>query len=141
MPKTKVLFVCVHNSARSQMAQAYLQDMAGERFTVQSAGFEPQSLNPLAIEVMSEDGLDISGQKTQSVFDLYKEGQLFDYVITVCADSEDKCPLFPGITHRLHWPFEDPAALGGSQEEKLAGARLIRDQIKQTVRGFAAEHI
>lgn len=140
MTKDKVLFVCVHNSARSQMAEAFLKDMAGKQFEVQSAGFEPAPLNPLAIAVMAEVGLDISKNQAQSVFKLYQEGRLFDYVITVCTESENRCPMFPGITKRLHWPFTDPASLEGSPEEKMSAARHIRDQIKQEVQNFIAEH-
>lgn len=134
MPKPKVLFICVHNSARSQMAEAYLRQMAGDRFQVASAGLDPGPLNPLVVEVMREDGIDLSGKQAQSVFDLYRQGRLYDYVITVCQDSREKeCPLFPGVTQRLHWGFPDPAALAGTPEEKLQGVRRIRDQIKRTI--------
>ncbi|MFH1059518.1 MAG: arsenate reductase ArsC [Pseudomonadota bacterium] len=133
MSKEKVLFVCVHNSARSQMAQAYLRKLAGDDLEVDSAGFKPGPLNPLAVQVMAEDGIDISGQLPQSVFDLYRQGRLYDYVITVCDESENQCPLFPGITHRLHWPFPDPAAVAGDAGQRLAKVRAIRDQIKQRV--------
>jgi arsenate reductase len=139
MNRKKVLFVCTHNSARSQMAEAYLRKFAGRSLEAHSAGFQPRPLNPLAVEVMAEEGLDISGQEARGVFDLYQQGRLFDYVITVCGDSEDRCPLFPGITQRLHWPFPDPAALAGSHEERLAGARRIRDQIKDQVLGWVRE--
>lgn len=141
MEKKKVLFVCVHNSGRSQIAEAYLKKLAGDRFEVQSAGFEPRPLNPLVVQVMAEDGIDISGQKAQAVFELYQQGKLFDYVVTVCNDSEGKCPLFPGITQRLHWPFPDPAALEGTEEEQLARARDIRDQIKRAIEKFATEQV
>ena len=136
----KVLFVCTHNSARSQIAAAYLRQMSGEHFQVESAGLDPTQLNPLAVEVMAEEGLDISDQKPQSVFDLYRAGRLYDYVITVCESSkEGQCPIFPGITRRLHMPFDDPAGLTGSHEEKLAGARRIRDEIKQAVSRLVKE--
>lgn len=140
MDKDKVLFVCVHNNARSQMAEAFLKDMAGKRFEVQSAGFEPAPLNPLAVAAMAEEGLDISKNQAQSVLKLYQGGRLFAYVITVCSEAEDRCPVFPGITKRLHWPFPDPSALEGSWEEKMAATRRIRDQIKQKVQRFVAEH-
>lgn len=130
----KVLFVCVHNSARSQMAEALLNRMAGNRFEAESAGLEPGTLNPLAVEVMKEVGIDISKNKTKSVMDFYKQGKSYDYVITVCggADSE-RCPIFPGNGVKLHWPFDDPAALTGSREERLAGTRAVRDAIKQKI--------
>ena len=140
MAKPKVLFLCTHNSARSQMAEAYLRRMAGDRLEVTSAGFKPAPLNPLAVEVMAEEGLDISGNRPQSVFDLYRDGRLFDYVITVCQDAREKqCPVFPGITKRLHWPFPDPSALTGSHQEKLAAAREIRDRIKTMVRQWVED--
>ena len=132
--KTKVLFVCNHNSARSQMAEAYLKKHGGERFEVESAGLEPAEINPLVVEVMKEEGIDLSGHGTQSVFDLYKAGRLFDYVITVCDQaSESQCPVFPGITKRWHWPFPDPSRVEGSHEEKLAAIREIRDSIKEAI--------
>ncbi len=141
MRKKRVLFVCVHNSARSQMAEAYLKALAGDRFDAESAGFEPTTINPLAIAVMKEDGIDISGNTTQSVFDLFKEGRLYNYVITVCDESvAQQCPVFPGITSRLHWSFTDPAAFTGSQQEKLDKARALRDEIKQTVREWIQAH-
>ncbi|MCF8034598.1 MAG: arsenate reductase ArsC [Desulfarculaceae bacterium] len=140
MPGKKVLFVCTHNSARSQIAEAYMKQMAGERFAVESAGFEPGPLNPLAVEVMREDGVDISGHKARSVFELFKQGRVFEYVITVCESSrESECPMFPGITRRLHMPFDDPSQLTGSHEEQLAAARVIRDRIKQTVADLISE--
>ncbi|KIX14684.1 arsenate reductase ArsC [Dethiosulfatarculus sandiegensis] len=136
----KILFVCTHNSARSQIAEAYLKQMAGEHFQVESAGFEPADLNPLAIEVMAEEGIDISHKKTQSVFNLYKTGKLYDYVITVCENGrEAECPVFPGISKRLHMPFDDPSALSGGKEERLAKIRRIRDQIKDAVNKLVLE--
>lgn len=137
----KVLFVCVHNSARSQMSKAYLSYLAADRFEAHSAGFEPGTLNPLAAEVMKEVGIHISGNQTKSVFDYFKHGVLFDYVITVCeAATAEKCPIFPGITKLLHWSFDDPSAAGGTHEEKLVVFRKIRDEIKTTVETFI-EHI
>ncbi|MHB8093113.1 MAG: arsenate reductase ArsC [Syntrophales bacterium] len=135
--KPKVLFVCIHNSARSQMAEAFLNHLAGDRFEAQSAGLEPGVLNPLAVEIMREAGLDISAKQTKGVFDFYKRGAIFNYVITVCdAAGAERCPIFPGITKRLHWSFADPAALPGSREEKLEAARRIRDEIRQAVLTF-----
>jgi arsenate reductase len=129
--KIRVLFICQHNSGRSQIAEAYLKDMAGDRISVESAGLEPADrVHPLVVEVMKEEGFDLSGKRPQSVFALFKAGKLYDHVITVCHDSEDKCPIFPGITKRWHWPFPDPAKAEGSAEEKRAQVRKIRDAIK-----------
>ncbi len=130
----KVLFVCVHNSARSQMAEAFLNKLAGDRFQAESAGLEPGTLNPLVIEAMKEVGIDISKNKTKSVMEFYKQGKLYDYVITVCsgADSE-RCPIFPGNAVKLHWPFDDPASFKGSWEERLSRTRVVRDAIKQKI--------
>lgn len=139
MEKLKVLFVCIHNSARSQMAEAFLQTLGGERFEVNSAGMEPTSINPLVVEAMGEIGHDLSGKSTQSVFDLFKNGRLFDYVITVCDESSGQaCPIFPGVVKRLHWSFADPAALTGAHERKLAAVRVIRDQIKAQIQDWLA---
>jgi len=139
MPKKiTVLFVCIHNSARSQMAEAFLNQLAGDRFQAVSAGLEKGELNPLAVEVMREAGIDISANQTKSVFDFYKQGAIFNYVITVCDEANaERCPTFPGVTRRLHWSFEDPSALKGSREEKLEAVRRIRDEIRQAVLTFA----
>ncbi len=134
MQKKNVLFICVHNSARSQMAEVFLKELAGDLFHAESAGLEPTTVNPLVIEVMNEVGIDLSGKTTQSVFDIFKKGRLFDSVITVCDDAaEGKCPIFPGICQRLHWPFPDPEHLTGSHEEKLISLRKIRDSIKDRI--------
>jgi len=134
MDKKKVLFICVHNSARSQMAEAFLKQIAKDRFEVESAGLEPGKLNPLAIEVMKEEGIDISQNKTKSAFDFYKQGKQYDYVITVCDESQAKgCPVFPGRGERLHWGFDDPSSLTGSHEERLAKTRIVRDAIKNKI--------
>lgn len=136
----RVLFVCTHNTGRSVMAEAYFRQLAGDRYEVESAGMQPGELNPLVVEAMAEEGLDVSHKKPQSVFDLFKSGRLFSHVITVCDSSrESDCPVFPGITKRLHIPFDDPAKLQGSHEQKLAGTREIREQIKQVVTKLAAE--
>jgi arsenate reductase (thioredoxin) len=138
--KQKVLFICVHNSARSQMAEAFLNLACPDYFEAHSAGLEPGTLNPLAVEAMKEIGIDISGKKTQSVFDVFKSGQLFSYVITVCDESEaEGCPIFPGVTRRLHWSFADPAALTGSREERLEGTRQIRDQVRARIEMWCDE--
>jgi arsenate reductase (thioredoxin) len=132
--RQKVLFICVHNSARSQMAEAFLTDICGDHFEAHSAGLEPGTLNPLAVEAMHEVGIDISHKGTQSVFDVFKSGELFAYVITVCDEtSAERCPIFPGVATRLHWSFPDPAALTGTREERLAGTREIRDQIRERI--------
>lgn len=139
--KKKVLFICVHNSARSQMAAALLKKICGEYFEAQSAGLEPGTLNPLAVEALREIGIDISQNKTQAVFDVFKSGQLFAYVITVCSEAEAQgCPIFPGVTTRLHWAFEDPSKLGGRQEERLDATRRILQEIEHKVREFCDQH-
>ncbi|MDD2539810.1 MAG: arsenate reductase ArsC [Desulfuromonadaceae bacterium] len=137
----KVLFVCVHNSARSQMAEAFLNQLAGDRFEAQSAGLEPGTLNPLAVEVMKAAGIDMSANRTKSVFDFFKKGNLFDYVITVCDGANaERCPVFPGVTKRIQWSFADPAALAGEWEQRVATTGLIRDEIKAAVAAFITEH-
>lgn len=141
MEKRKVLFICVHNTARSQMAEAFLKKYGEDYFEVESAGLEPGKLNPLAVDAMKEVGLDISQNKTKSVFDFWKEGRLYSYVITVCDESSaEQCPLFPGTVKRLHWSFPNPAAFTGSYEEKLAKVRELRAQIKQKVLEFISEN-
>ena len=133
----RVLFICVHNSARSQMAEAYLKRFGGDRFEVESAGLEPGAINPLVVEVMKEEGIDLAGKKTNSEFEFFKEGRLYDYVITVCSkEAEERCPVFPGINRRLHWPFEDPSRFQGSREERLEKTRAVRDQIKARILEF-----
>jgi arsenate reductase len=138
--KQKVLFICVHNSARSQMAEAFLNLACPDYFEAHSAGLEPGTLNPLAVEAMKEIGIDISGKKPQGVFDVFMSGQLFSYVITVCDESEAaSCPIFPGVTRRLHWSFADPAALAGSREERLEETRQIRDQVRARIEMWCDE--
>jgi len=140
MPKQKVLFVCIHNSARSQMAEAWLNHLCGDSFEAQSAGLEPGKLNPLVVEVMKEEGIDISHKTTKAVFDLFKKGEHFSYVITVCDEaSAERCPIFPGLTQRLHWSFPDPSKTTGSDQEKLEQIRLIRDAIKQKIESWCAK--
>lgn len=139
--KRKVLFICVHNSARSQMAAALLNRRCGEVFEGESAGLEPGELNPLAVEALREVGIDISRNRPQAVFDVFKSGRLFAYVVTVCSESEAQgCPVFPGVTTRLHWPFRDPSRLTGSWDEKLEGTREILREIDARVKQFCAEH-
>jgi len=140
MKKKKVLFICIHNSARSQMAEAFLNQICPEEFEARSAGLEPGKLNPVVVEAMQEIGIDISGNKTKSVFDVFKSGQIFSHAVTVCDEaSAERCPIFPGITKRLHWGFPDPSAIPGSHEEKLARTREIRDAIKRKVEAWCAE--
>lgn len=140
MDKIKILFLCIHNSARSQMAEAYMKKFGGERFAPESAGLEPGTLNPLAVEVMKEDGIDISNNPTKDVFDMVKQGKSFFYVVTVCdAKSSDRCPIFPGLHKIINWDFSDPSKATGSQQEKLAQTRLIRDEIKEAVKKFIQE--
>lgn len=133
----RILFVCVHNSGRSQIAEEYLRKFGGDRFEVESAGLEPGELNPYVVEVLKEDGIDISGKKTRDVFDLYKAGKTYRFVITVCSrDAEERCPIFPGAVVRYNWPFEDPAKFSGTREEILLRTRTLRDEIKERVKEF-----
>ena len=137
MKKQKVLFVCVHNSARSQIAQELLNKMCGDDFEAQSAGLEPGTLNPLAVEVLREEGMDISGRETRGGFDIVKSGEKFAYVISVCDGANaQRCPTFPGITNRLTWSFADPSTFQGTWEEKLAQTREVRDLIKTSIQEF-----
>lgn len=135
--KIKVLFVCIHNSARSQMAEALLNHLGEGNFIAESAGFEPGQLNPLVVEVMREIGIDISGNKTKSVFDFFKQGRNYHFVITVCDESSaEACPIFPGIAKRIHWSFKDPSQIKGTQDQKLAEIRIIRDEINKQLQKF-----
>jgi arsenate reductase len=127
--KLKVLFLCTGNSARSQMAEAFLRKFAGNRFEVFSAGLEPRGVHPLATRVMKEIGVDLSGQQSKDVRQFLGH-EHFGYVITVCAQAESRCPIFPGASIRLHWPFEDPAGFEGTDEQKLNKFREIRDLIR-----------
>jgi arsenate reductase (thioredoxin) len=134
MKKLKVLFVCIHNSARSQMAEAWLNHLCGEWVEAESAGLEPGVLNPLVVKAMQEVGIDISHKSTRGVFDVVKSGQLFSHVITVCDEtSAARCPIFVGVTQRLHWSFPDPSVLTGTEAEKMLEVRNIRDLIKAQV--------
>src|SRR5215813_6266198 len=137
--KTRVLFICVHNSARSQMAEALLNQMCGDEFEAHSAGLHPGTLNPLVVEAMDEIGIDISQNKTKSVFDIWKSCELFQYVISVCdEESAEKCPIFPGPTTRLHWSFHDPSSATGTYEQKLQKVRQIRDEIASKIQDWLA---
>jgi len=137
MTKLKVLFVCLHNSARSQMAEAFLNSLAGDKFIAESAGLEAGKINPYVVEVMKEVGIDISQNKTDSVFEFFKQGRLFAYVIAVCdAASAEKCPIFPGVCTRINWSFPNPAEFVGADEEILAETRKVRDLIKSDIETF-----
>ena len=138
--KHKVLFVCIHNSARSQMAEAFLKEYGSESFEAESAGLEPGKLNPNVVEVMQEIGIDISQNKTQGVFDLFKQGRLFNAVISVCdGASAERCPIFPGRVKRILWSFSDPSSFTGTHEEVLEQIRKVRDEIKESVLALIKE--
>ena len=138
--KEKVLFICVHNSARSQMAEAFLNDICGDEFEAESAGLEPGTLNPIVVEAMAEVGLDLSKNGTQAVFDVWQSGRLFDYVVTVCSEADAAgCPVFPGVAKRLHWPFDDPSRFGSDHAAKLAQTRKVRDAIRAKITTWCAE--
>lgn len=133
--KSRVLILCTGNSARSQMAEGLFRAALGERFDVSSAGTNPSSVRPEAIAVMQEIGIDISGHRSKAVDEFL--GQEFRYVITVCDNAKENCPVFPGGVERIHWSFEDPAAVAGTEEQKRAAFRRIRDQIDGRIRSFA----
>jgi arsenate reductase len=132
--KKRVLILCTGNSARSQMAEGLLRSSGGKRFDVCSAGTQPSLVRPEAIAVMAELGIDISGHRSKHVREF--EGQEFDYVITVCDDAKESCPVFPGNTRRIHWGVPDPAAIDGSERERLAAFRRVRDSLAETLRDF-----
>jgi arsenate reductase len=124
------------------MAEAFLKQAVGDKFEVESAGLEPGILNPLVVDVMKEICIDISQNKTKSVFDFYKQGKRYDYVITVCDESQaERCPVFPGTaaTSRIHWGFDDPASFQGSREDKIKRTRQVRDKIKQRIEQWIKE--
>ena len=140
MSPTKVLFLCQHNSARSQMAEAYLTRYGGDKFKAESAGLEAGSLNPFAVAVMKEDGIDISRQRAHDVFDYFKEGRTYHYVITVCDEATAaKCPIFPGVRKTINWSFHDPSAFKGTDEERLSATRNVRDEIRSAIRAFISD--
>jgi arsenate reductase len=134
-----VLFVCIHNSARSQMAEAFLNRVCPESYQAHSAGLEPGTLNPLVVEAMREIGIDLSRNRTKSVDEMLSEGPTFSHVVTVCDEaSAERCPVFPGGGQRLHWGFPDPSALTGTHEDKMERVREIRDRIEAQVRDWCA---
>ncbi|HEY4111563.1 arsenate reductase ArsC [Puia sp.] len=135
--KHRVLFVCIHNSARSQMAEAFLKKYGGDLFEAESAGLEPGTLNPNVVAVMQEAGIDLTGKLTQAVFELFRQGQRYNAVITVCDnEAAERCPIFPGIVNRIAWSFNDPSAFRGSREEILQHTREVRDEIEQAIKAF-----
>jgi arsenate reductase len=138
MGTPRVLFLCTGNSARSQMAEGFLRHYAGDRYEIHSAGLEPRPVNPLAIQAMSEVGIDISGQRSKAVAD-YLGIVHFGYLITVCTDAERQCPIFPGVSVRLHWAFDDPAAAEGTEEQRLEVFRRVRDEIDARIRAWLVE--
>jgi arsenate reductase (thioredoxin) len=135
--KEKVLILCTGNSARSQMAEGLLRHQGGDRFEVYSAGTKPTQVRPEAIAVMKEAGIDISSHRSKPVDEF--AGKPFDFVITVCDSANEICPVFPGKVQRLHWSFPDPAAAGGTEEERLAAFRQVRDQIQERLKAFLHE--
>ena len=139
MTPQRVLVLCTHNSARSQMAEGLLRALASDRFDVASAGTEATRVHPLAIRAMDELGIDLRGHSSKTVDPLLAEP--WDFVITVCDGANERCPLFPGRTTRLHWSFEDPSAATGSEEARLAVFRRVRDAIAARLRGWVAERI
>lgn len=139
--KIKVLFICVHNSARSQMAEELLKKLGGDKFEVESAGLIPTYINPLVVEVMKEEGIDLTEKKTQSVFSLVKAQNFYGYVITVCNRArETECPIFPGMPRRINWDLENPEFFTGTKEEKLNKVKDLKNQIKQLVLDFIVAH-
>lgn len=137
MTKIKVLFVCVHNSARSQMAEAFLNTLAGDQFYAESAGFEPGIINPYVIQVMKEVGINISNNKADNVNDYIHWGRQYSYTIAVCDYVHaEQCPIFPGVIKRLHWSFPNPAEFAGTDNEVLTATRQVRDQIKEKIIKF-----
>ena len=138
-PKTRVLFLCTGNTARSQMAEAMLRRYAGDHFEVHSAGLSPSAVNPYTIRVMEEAGYNLGDHYSKDVTDYLGQAP-FEYLITVCAHAEANCPTaFLGVSHRLHWAFDDPAAAEGSPEEKLVAFRHVRDQIQARIQEWLAE--
>jgi len=137
MKRTRVLVLCTGNSARSQMGEGLFRKEGGSGYEVSSAGTRPSQVRPEAIAVMREIGIDISGNRSKSVDEF--AGQAFDFVMTVCDNARDNCPIFPGATARIHWSLEDPAAVQGTEEERLTAFRRIRDQLRERVKTFVRE--
>ena len=136
----KVLFVCIHNSARSQMAEAFLNQLGAGKYEAESAGIEAGTLNQNVVKVMQEVGIDISGNQTKDVFDFFRQGKMYQAVVTVCdAANAERCPIFPDNTKRIAWSFPDPSGFNGTQEEILEHTRQVRDQIKDQIAEFIEE--
>ncbi len=141
MSKKRIMFVCIHNSARSQMCEAFVRHYADDRFEVHSSGIETGNLNPLVVQAMAEIGISLKGQYAKPASGYIDRGEAFDYVVTVCDESNaERCPMFPGKSERMHWGFPDPSALTGSDVEKMKGIRPIRDAIQEQVTKWLAEH-
>jgi arsenate reductase len=139
MNKQKILFLCTGNSARSQMAEAFIRKYADDRFEAHSAGLEPKGLNPLTVKVMEEVGIDVSGQTSKGI-DTYLGKTHFQYLVTVCDDADKNCPtVWPGVNTRMHWSFQDPAAAEGTEDEKLAKFREVRDLIDRKIQSWLAD--
>jgi len=138
--KYKILFVCIHNSARSQMAEAFLKKYGGDLFEAESAGLEPGILNPNVVVVMQEVGIDLTGKPTQAVSDLFQQGRRYNAVITVCdKEAAERCPLFPGNVKRIPWSFKDPSAFKGTTEDILQHTRQVRDEIERKIKVFVQD--
>lgn len=132
----RILFVCIHNSGRSQMAEAFLNALGSPDFVAESAGVDPRPINPEVVQVMQEVGYDLSGARSDNIVDFFREGRLYEQVIYVCErGGEQRCPVFPGVRKTLHWPYPDPAAISGSEQERLEQVRQIRDQIEVMIVG------
>ena len=137
--KENALFVCVKNSARSQMAEAWCNHLFGDILKAESAGLEPGMLDPLAVEAMMENGIDISGKTTRGVSELVRQVKTYTYVITVCDKaSAEQCPVFPAVKERLHWSFEDPSGFSGSREEKIEKVGAVRDAIRSRIEAWGS---
>jgi arsenate reductase len=141
MTKERALVICIHNSSRSQMTEEFLRRYAGDILEVESAGLEPGTLNPVVVALLQEDGIDIRGKATRSLFDLHKAGRHFEYIFAVCdPEAKERCPIFPAEKERIHWPFPDPSKAIGTFDEKVAAVRPIREDIKKGVQAWVAEY-
>jgi len=135
------MFICIHNSGRSQIGEAFLRHIAGDRFEVHSAGIEAGKLNPLVVKAMEEIGISMAGHYSKKAQDFVDRGEVFDYVLTVCDETNaERCPLFPGVHERFHFGFPDPSSIQGTEEEKMAGIRIIRDDIGKWIKNWLISH-
>jgi len=135
--KSKILFVCIHNSARSQMAEAFINKFAEGKYAAESAGIESGKLNPVVVQVMKEEGIDISVNKTKTVDEMLEQKKQFNFIITVCDEvSAERCPVFPGGGKKMHWSFPDPSTFAGTDDERIIFIRNVRDAIKEKVKEF-----